>query len=86
MKFCEINIIGMQVSGNMVAPVKSAWSGKQVEGWIIFTSVNGLVIKGKGVFDGKGASWWPSRPCYNDPARVIHFIIYISFQNFPNLL
>ncbi|KAG6429975.1 hypothetical protein SASPL_108034 [Salvia splendens] len=67
MKFCEINIFGMQVSRNMVAPVKTAWSGKQVEGWILFTSVNGLVIKGK----GKGASWWPSKPCYNDPARGV---------------
>ncbi|XP_047960457.1 probable polygalacturonase At3g15720 [Salvia hispanica] len=68
---CKSSRIYMLVSGNMVAPVKTAWSGKQVEGWILFTSVNGLVIKGKGVFDGKGASWWPSRPCYNDPARGV---------------
>lgn len=54
----------------MVAPVKTAWSGKQVEGWMIFTSVSGLVVKGKGVFDGRGSSWWPTKPCYNDPAHV----------------
>lgn len=57
----------------MVAPVKTAWSGKQVEGWMIFTGVKGLVLKGKAVFDARGSSWWPTQTCYDDPAHVPNF-------------
>ncbi|KAG8379845.1 hypothetical protein BUALT_Bualt07G0131800 [Buddleja alternifolia] len=60
-----------QVSGNIVAPVKNAWNGNQRNAWIVFASIRGLVVKGKGVFDGQGPSWWPNKPCYNDPAHGV---------------
>ncbi|KAH6800641.1 hypothetical protein C2S52_001105 [Perilla frutescens var. hirtella] len=68
---CKSSRIYMLVSGNIVAPVKGAWSGKQVEGWIIFSNVKGLILKGKAVFDAKGASWWPTNPCFDDPAHGV---------------
>ncbi|PIN07845.1 Polygalacturonase [Handroanthus impetiginosus] len=70
---CKSSRIYMLVSGNLVAPVKTAWRGKQKNAWIIFYGVNGLVVKGRGVFDGLGPSWWPDKPCYNDPANGMIF-------------
>ncbi|KAL0415339.1 UNVERIFIED_CONTAM: putative polygalacturonase [Sesamum latifolium] len=66
---CKSSRVYMLVSGNIVAPVKTGWSGNQKNAWIIFSNINGLVVKGKGVIDGQGSSWWPSRPCFNDPAN-----------------
>lgn len=62
--------MNFQVSGTVIAPEKSAWNNGQVEGWIKFYGVNGLVIKGKGVFDGRGSSWWPKAPCFDDRQNV----------------
>ncbi|KAK6148962.1 hypothetical protein DH2020_016487 [Rehmannia glutinosa] len=60
------------VSGNIVAPLKTSWSGKQINAWIIFSNVNGLVMKGNGVIDGQGSSWWPANPCKDDPANGVN--------------
>ncbi|KAI3455331.1 hypothetical protein Pfo_011994 [Paulownia fortunei] len=56
---CKSSRIYMLVSGNIVAPVKTAWRGNQINAWIIFY----------GVIDGQGSSWWPDKPCFNDPAN-----------------
>ncbi|KAL8472413.1 hypothetical protein ACS0TY_029571 [Phlomoides rotata] len=68
---CKSSRIYMLVSGNIIAPAKTAWSGNQIEAWIIFSYVNGLVVKGNGVFDGLGSSWWPATPCYQDRAKGV---------------
>ncbi|GER48422.1 pectin lyase-like superfamily protein [Striga asiatica] len=68
---CKSSQIYMLVSGKLIAPVKTAWKGTQKNAWIIFSNVNGLVVKGKGVIDGQGPSWWPSRPCFDDPAHGV---------------
>ncbi|KAK6125180.1 hypothetical protein DH2020_041081 [Rehmannia glutinosa] len=69
---CKSSRIYMLVSGKIIAPVKAAWSGKQRHAWIIFSYVNGLIVKGKGVIDGQGPSWWPAKPCFNDPANGVN--------------
>ncbi|KAL0319151.1 UNVERIFIED_CONTAM: putative polygalacturonase [Sesamum angustifolium] len=65
----QVSRVYVLVSGNIVAPVKTGWSGNQNNAWIIFSNIKGLVVKGKGVIDGQGSSWWPSRPCFDDPAH-----------------
>ncbi|KAE9604560.1 putative polygalacturonase [Lupinus albus] len=51
----------MQLKGTIIAPswVEDwKWSNNDRAVWIRFYNVNGLVIKGRGVIDGKGAAWW----------------------------
>ncbi|KAK6124921.1 hypothetical protein DH2020_041332 [Rehmannia glutinosa] len=69
---CKSSRIYMLVSGNIVAPLKTAWTGKQINAWIIFSNVNGLVMKGNGVIDGQGSSWWPANPCKDDPTNGVN--------------
>ncbi|KAL7139972.1 hypothetical protein ABFS83_09G089000 [Erythranthe nasuta] len=59
------------ISGTIIAPIKtsSAWMGKQRHVWILFSNVNGLIVKGKGVVNGQGSSWWPKTLCFDDPAN-----------------
>ncbi|KAL3631760.1 hypothetical protein CASFOL_024744 [Castilleja foliolosa] len=68
---CKLSPIYMLVSGRIVAPVKTGWRGNQKNAWMIFSNVRGLVVKGKGVIDGQGPSWWPLKPCFHDPANGI---------------
>ncbi|PIM98893.1 Polygalacturonase [Handroanthus impetiginosus] len=60
---CKSSRIYMLVSGNLVAPIKTAWRGKQKNAWIIFYRVNGLVVKGKGGQNCKGPTGMIFRRC-----------------------
>ncbi|KAK4479724.1 hypothetical protein RD792_015256 [Penstemon davidsonii] len=70
---CKSSRIYFLVSGNLIAPIKTAWSGNHFDSWLLFYGIDGLVMKGKGVIDGRGSSWWPPKPCFNDPAHGMIF-------------
>ncbi|KAL6552964.1 hypothetical protein OROGR_006806 [Orobanche gracilis] len=54
---CQSKII-FQLEGTIIAPQSpGAWSSKPLQ-WLDFTSVDGLIIQGKGVIDGQGSVWW----------------------------
>lgn len=43
----------------MVAPDKKQWQTVDLFQWIQFRGLTaGLTIKGNGIFDGRGQSWW----------------------------
>ncbi|KAK4479723.1 hypothetical protein RD792_015255 [Penstemon davidsonii] len=53
-----IYICTYQISGNIVAPSKSAWIKKSADEWLYFHQVDGLNVLGDGLIDGRGESWW----------------------------
>ncbi|XP_051147630.1 probable polygalacturonase At3g15720 [Andrographis paniculata] len=63
---CKSQRIYVLMSGKLIAPVKREWKGSP-DAWIQFFGINGLVMKGKGVIDGQGSTWWPDNTCRNDP-------------------
>ncbi|KAL0450677.1 UNVERIFIED_CONTAM: Polygalacturonase [Sesamum latifolium] len=59
--YCQPNIV-FQVDGKIMAPLlKSEWE-KVDSQWILFEEVsNGITIRGNGVIDGHGESWWSAK-------------------------
>ncbi|KAL6189014.1 hypothetical protein ACLB2K_040404 [Fragaria x ananassa] len=57
---CKSSSVVIQIDGNIVGPsTLGEWQNAcALKCWLCFMSVNGLVIKGKGVIDGKGSIWW----------------------------
>ncbi|GLJ05357.1 hypothetical protein SUGI_0016780 [Cryptomeria japonica] len=54
---CKQNI-HFQVDGSVIASVNpEAWASKPLQ-WISFSELDGIIVAGKGLFDGQGASWW----------------------------
>ncbi|KAK3016692.1 hypothetical protein RJ639_007097 [Escallonia herrerae] len=85
---CKSPSINVQISGDIVAPSKSAWTDKDQTKWIHFTNVKGLEVSGNGSIDGQGSSWWKSCensldfiPCYFDGVRISHNF-YIATNTF----
>nr|DAD29108.1 TPA_asm: hypothetical protein HUJ06_030576 [Nelumbo nucifera] len=64
---CNSTNVQVQISGNIVAPVDaSAWNKDADKGhWILFDSINGLVISGSGEINGQGSYWWNCRSDVN---------------------
>ncbi|KAK6912601.1 Glycoside hydrolase, family 28, partial [Dillenia turbinata] len=83
---CKASSLEIQISGNIVAPPDpQSWKSCNVESWIQFLNVNGLILSGSGTIDVKGSGWWQPHPkvsCHapevrgfklvNSPARHIH--------------
>ncbi|KAL2516584.1 putative polygalacturonase [Forsythia ovata] len=70
---CKSSRIYILVSGMIIAPKKPEWRGnKQLNAWLIFANINGLIVSGKGTINGQGSSWWP-QPCLNNPISAIIF-------------
>ncbi|XP_028766352.1 probable polygalacturonase At3g15720 [Neltuma alba] len=60
---CKSQYIYIQLSGKIVAPkTKGGYSGSQLNTWLGFNYVEGLIISGKGTIDGRGSIWWDN-PC-----------------------
>ncbi|XP_027343456.1 probable polygalacturonase At3g15720 [Abrus precatorius] len=60
---CKSNYTYIQLLGNIVAPkTKSEYSGFHTNTWLGFSSINGLIISGRGTIDGRGSAWW-QQPC-----------------------
>ncbi|KAM2874271.1 hypothetical protein COP2_017570 [Malus domestica] len=57
---CKSNNVQIQVDGNIVGPSDpNVWTTACESGcWLCFEDVKGLIIKGSGHVNGKGAIWW----------------------------
>ncbi|CAI8587585.1 unnamed protein product [Vicia faba] len=63
--YCKPNIV-FQLDGTIIAPTNpSAWSGVTLQ-WLEFSKLEGIVIQGNGVIDGRGSIWWQDFP-YDNP-------------------
>ncbi|KAK9068356.1 hypothetical protein SSX86_012468 [Deinandra increscens subsp. villosa] len=48
-----------QILGTIIAPQNpSSWNGCETGAWLLFYNVNGLVIDGGGMINGRGSAWW----------------------------
>ncbi|XP_050374526.1 probable polygalacturonase At3g15720 [Argentina anserina] len=57
---CKFGNIVIQIDGNIVAPSTiQGWENVcKLRCWLCFRNVNGLIIKGMGLINGKGSIWW----------------------------
>ncbi|KAL5823205.1 hypothetical protein ACOSQ4_021105 [Xanthoceras sorbifolium] len=56
---CKSPVIYVQVEGNIVASADiKEWENGDMENWIVFSNVNGLIFTGNGQIDGEGQTWW----------------------------
>ncbi|CAI9100146.1 OLC1v1037086C1 [Oldenlandia corymbosa var. corymbosa] len=56
---CKAKNVVFMLSGTIVAPeLPSVWKGRDTSKWLIFGGVNGLIVDGYGVIDGRGKGWW----------------------------
>ncbi|OIV98293.1 hypothetical protein TanjilG_16620 [Lupinus angustifolius] len=58
---CKSQSVHVNLQGIIIAPRRDddwKWSDNDRATWIRFYDINGLVISGGGVIDGKGDSWW----------------------------
>ncbi|CAL5361489.1 unnamed protein product [Camellia sinensis] len=85
---CRSSSIDVQVYGNIVAPDIIAWTGQNLNNWLIFSNVNGLTVSRNGQIDGQGSNWWDQ---YNDSSVGQHSRISrdplqaLAFRNCNNL-
>ncbi|KAH6792141.1 hypothetical protein C2S52_002618 [Perilla frutescens var. hirtella] len=77
---CQPNTV-VQVDGKIMAPSKNLNWAKHDLQWILFNGVSkGMTIKGEGVIDGFGDSWWNTNHT-EFPPHVCIFVIIV----FPNI-
>ncbi|KAI3677343.1 hypothetical protein L1987_86968 [Smallanthus sonchifolius] len=56
---CKSPLIHFQILGTIIAPQNpSSWNGCETGAWLLFYKVDGLVIDGGGMIDGRGSVWW----------------------------
>ncbi|CAN0843355.1 Probable polygalacturonase At3g15720 [Linum grandiflorum] len=64
---CKSPTLHFLLKGTLVAPSSiSVWNNGDMESWIQFSYVTGLIINGGGKFDGRGQIWW-------DACRALSF-------------
>ncbi|KAM7490126.1 hypothetical protein LguiA_033047 [Lonicera macranthoides] len=66
-----------QVLGNLVAPVSLyAWKRCEKNSWIVFSTVNNLIVYGSGQINGQGSFWWGKSlksPTCSTPTALLFF-------------
>ncbi|XP_062093337.1 probable polygalacturonase At3g15720 [Humulus lupulus] len=56
---CVSNSVLIQIDGYIRAPSSIyEWIGFERGSWLHFLNINGLIVSGKGTFDGYGHIWW----------------------------
>lgn len=90
--------LGEKIDGKIEAPkMVRDWGSKKSECWLCFERVTGLVLKGSGLLDSHGETWWPSvgyRPqvcrwsystCWFEVMHYYKFTTFVSFEGFKNI-
>ncbi|KAK6149161.1 hypothetical protein DH2020_016686 [Rehmannia glutinosa] len=69
--------ITMQISGTIIASNDRSDYNKDLRHWLIFDSVQNLVVTGGGIINGNGNIWWQNsckinkaKPCMNAPTAL----------------
>ncbi|KAL5975814.1 hypothetical protein ACLOJK_020142 [Asimina triloba] len=71
---CKSWIVNVQIIGTIVAPESiDAWKGLDPRGWITFQGVEGLILAGGGMINGRGFQWWQQSCRYNTKAECLKF-------------
>jgi hypothetical protein len=52
------NVPVLQLEGTILAPTSAKAWGSGLLQWLEFTKLNGIVIKGNGIINGRGQEWW----------------------------
>ena len=69
-------VICKQFDGRIEAPSTiGEWTGCELGSLLEFNHVKGLTIKGAGVIDGKGSSWWSHKPQITNHTTVMKLVI-----------
>ncbi|CAO2179064.1 unnamed protein product [Urochloa humidicola] len=55
--YCKPNIL-FQLEGTILAPTSAKAWGSGLLQWLEFTKLNGIVIQGNGIINGRGQQWW----------------------------
>lgn len=55
--YCKPNIV-FQLEGTILAPTSAKAWGSGLLQWLEFTKLNGIVIQGNGIINGRGQQWW----------------------------
>ncbi|CAO2170746.1 unnamed protein product [Urochloa humidicola] len=55
--YCKPNIV-FQLEGTILAPTSAKVWGSGLLQWLEFTKLNGIVIQGNGIINGRGQQWW----------------------------
>jgi len=55
--YCKSNIV-FQLEGTILAPTSAKSWGSGLLQWLEFTKLNGMVIQGNGIINGRGQQWW----------------------------
>ncbi|TKY47817.1 polygalacturonase protein [Spatholobus suberectus] len=73
---CKPSTVNIELQGTIIAP-KSAkdwqWRNGSKRSWVLFSSINGLVINGGGQVDGQGAAWWNHHDSNNNRPTALRF-------------
>ncbi|XP_048129473.1 probable polygalacturonase At3g15720 [Rhodamnia argentea] len=64
-----LNFTRPKVSGNIAASSsKTEYSGLPINSWLVFSNVDGLMVTGTGIIDGRGSGWW-SQSCIGNASN-----------------
>ncbi|KAL8259526.1 hypothetical protein R6Q59_027479 [Mikania micrantha] len=78
---CKPPLIHFQILGTIMAPRNpGSWNGCETGAWLLFYNVNGLLVDGGGMINGRGKAWWtyPSSHIKEEfkcdvPPTALHF-------------
>lgn len=51
-------VLTLQLEGTILAPTSAKSWGSGLLQWLEFTKLNGMVIQGNGIINGRGQQWW----------------------------
>lgn len=68
-----------KILGTVIAPESpSLWDDeKDVSQWLAFMNIDGLIVDGYGVIDGRGKSWWDQSCKYHPHLVNIISTVYL---------
>ncbi|KAL8214587.1 hypothetical protein R6Q57_004036 [Mikania cordata] len=78
---CKPPLIHFQILGSIMAPRNpGSWNGCETGAWLLFYNVNGLLVDGGGLINGRGKAWWTKHSSHikeefkcDVPPTALHF-------------
>ncbi|XP_021740975.1 polygalacturonase-like [Chenopodium quinoa] len=77
--------ITMQISGTILASEDRSVYEEDARLWLVIKKVNSLSVKGGGVIDGNGKTWWKNSCKINKKLPCKHAPTALTFENCKNL-
>nr|GEV30023.1 probable polygalacturonase At3g15720 [Tanacetum cinerariifolium] len=78
---CKSPVVHFQIRGTIIAPEDpNSWNSCETGAWLLFSNVDGLIVDGGGMIDGRGNAWWTKSSTYINevfrceiPPSALHF-------------